>query len=325
MRAIVQGAVGDVDVLELREVPEPELKRGSVLIRTTAVGVNFHDVEIRRRGERGRELPLVPGTDVAGVVERVADGVRDFAPGDRVVALVQDGGYAEQVLASAALTAPIPDGIDDVVAASTPVPGLTAWFLCRGLLGPQVKQVVAYAAAGGVGCWLGALLSGAPVRAIGIVSGAEKVAVARRAGYDHVVDRSEHASLVDAVRDATLRRGADVVLDAVGGSRFGDSFRMLRADGTVMLYGRAAGAPALNELEDVFLDARGNFALRTFFLTRALMTHMGAIRGAFAELFALVAAGALHVPVRELALAQAGEAQRVLESGHTSGKVVLRP
>ena len=325
MRAVVQEAIGGVDVLAVRDVADPVLVRGGVLIRATAIGVNFHDIEIRRRGERGMPPPLIPGTDVAGVVERIAPDVTDFAPGDRVVALVRKGCYAEMVCSLAALTARIPDGIDDLIAASTPVPGLTAWFLCHDLIGPRVEHVVVHAAAGGVGCWMGALLADLPVHSVGIVSSAEKAAVAKRAGYDAVVDRSRSADVVAATRDATGRRGADVVFDAVGGARFGDSFRMLRANGTVMLYGRAAGAPSLAELAEVFLDARGNFGLRTFFLSRALMSHMGEVRGAFERLFAAVADGSLAVPVVEVPLEQAADAQRALESGQTTGKIVLRP
>lgn len=312
-------------MLDVREVAEPELQGGGLLIRATAIGVNFRDVEMRRRGERGRPVPLIPGTDVAGVVERVSPGVTDFARGDRVVALVRDGCYAEVVGAVVALTARIPDEIADSVAASMPVPGLTAWFLRRDLLGPQVEHVVVHSAAGGVGCWMGALLSEGPVRTVGIVSSAKKAVSAQRAGYDRVVDRSRQPNVVDAVRDATLGRGADAVFDAVGGARFGDSFRMLRANGTVTLYGRAAGEPSLHELAEVFLDARGNFGLRTFFLSRALMSHMGEVRSAFEDLFGLVADGSLVLPIIELPLKQAGEAQRALEAQEIIGKVVLRP
>ena len=325
MRAIIQSDVGDIDVLGVREVPEPRLEPGGLLIRSTAIGVNFHDVEIRRRGERGLTMPSVPGTDVAGVVERVAAGVTDFAPGDRVVALVPSGGYAEVVHASVALTARLPDAIDDRVAASMPVPGLTAWFLCRDAIGTEVEHVVVHSAAGGVGCWIAALLRADSARVVGIVSSAEKAIVAERAGYDAVVDRSRDAKVVDAVRAATLRRGADVVVDAVGGARFGDSFRMLRANGTVTLYGRAAGAASLDELADVLIDARGNYGLRTFFLGRALMSHMALVRSAFGELLGRAADGSLAMPIVELALEQAGQAQHALESGTTTGKIVLCP
>ena len=323
MRAAVQTAIGGPDVLEWREVPDPPMIRGGVLIRTAAVGVNFHDIEIRRQGERGRPLPFTPGTDVVGIVEQVADDVTSIAPGDRVLALLQHGGYATKVVAHAHLTVAVPGGVSDEQAATVPVAGLTAWFLTRDTGLPDGSQVVVHAAAGGVGTWLGALLRDTPLRTIGIVSSPEKQEVAFESGYDAVVDRSAHPDVVDAVLTATRRRGADLVLDAVAGPDFADSFRMLRPEGTVILYGRAAGPPTLTDLAAAFLDARRNIGLRTFFLSRTLLARMREVPEAMSALLEVIAKGAVPMRITTLPLDAAAQAQRLMESRATVGKVVL--
>jgi NADPH:quinone reductase len=323
MRAIVQTGIGDTDVLQWREVPEPLMIRGGILIRTTVAGVNFHDIEIRRQGERGLSLPFTPGTDVVGIVERVADDVTSIAPGDRVLALLHDGGYATKVVAHARLTVPVPDQVSDELAVSVPVAGLTAWFLTRDTRLPERSQVVVHAAAGGVGTWMGALLRHTSLRTIGLVSSPAKLQVAFESGYDAVVDRSAHPDVVEAVLAATRRRGADVVFDAVAGQNFADSFRMLRPEGTVILYGRAAGPPALTDLPAAFLDARKNIGLRTFFLSRTLLARMKEVPEAMSALLEVVQKGAVPMRITSLPLEGAAEAQRLMESGATTGKVVL--
>jgi NADPH2:quinone reductase len=323
MWAAVQTAIGGPEVMEWREVPDPPMIRGGVLIRTTAVGVNFHDIEIRRRGERGLSLPFTPGTDVVGIVEQVSDDVTGIGPGDRVLALLQHGGCATKVVSHAHLTVPVPDGVSDELAASVPVAGLTAWFLTRDLDLPDRSHVVVHAAAGGVGTWLGALLRDMPLRTVGLVSSAAKQEVAFESGYDAVVDRSAHPDVVDAVLTATRRRGADLVLDAVAGPDFADSFRMLRPEGTVILYGRAAGPPALADLPAAFLDARRNIGLRTFFLSRTLLARMKEVPVAMSALLEVLAKGAVPMRVNAVPLAATAEAHRLLESRATVGKVVL--
>jgi NADPH2:quinone reductase len=325
MRAIVATGIGGPEVLMWREVPDPPMIRGGVLIRTTAAGVNFHDIEIRRQGERGLSLPCTPGTDVVGIVERVADDVTSFAPGDRVLALLQNGGYATKVVSHARLTVPVPDGVSDGLAASVPVAGLTAWFLTQNTGLPDGAQVVVHAAAGGVGTWMGTLLRDTPLRTIGLVSSPAKQEVAFESGYDAVVDRSAHPAIVEAVLTATRRRGADLVFDAVAGPDFANSFRMLRPEGTVILYGRAAGPPVLTDLSATFLEARKNIGLRTFFLSRTLLARMKEVPEAMSALLEVARKGMVPMRITTLPLDAAVQAHRLMESRATVGKVVLVP
>jgi NADPH:quinone reductase len=325
MRAVIQEAVGPPEVLRLREVDDPVPGLGGLLVRPTAIGVNFHDIEIRRHGEAGTHIPGVLGTDVAGTVCAVGPGVSGFKVGDRVVALARQGGYAELTVVSARLTAPLPEGVDDGLAVSVPTAGLSAWFLLSEFAGPCVESIVTYAAAGGVGHWLGSMLRTRATRAIGIVSSAAKAELAWKAGYDAVLDRKQEADLVQAVRNATGRGGADLVLDTVAGPRFRDSFRMLRPGGTVILFGKADGEPSLGDIKEVFQGAKRNLGLRTWFLTRSIAARMAGVRAALDELLAQLAAGEVTMPVQDFPLADAVEAHRQMEAGSTAGKVVLRP
>ena len=329
----MQRAFGGSDVLELCDVPVPRLEPGSLLVRTTAIGVNFHDIESRRGPEPGIPVPGVPGSDVVGVVEKVGAGVQGFSPGQRVVGVTRGGAYAELTVVPARCAAVVPDRVSDVLAASVPVAGLTAWLLLQDLLtadkssedGPSRRAVVAYAAAGGVGCWLGGLLRNTPVSTVGVVS-AGKVDVALRAGYDEVVVRGAAPGLVAGVQRATRwRGGADLVLDPVAGPDFAQSFELLRPGGTVVLFGRAGGPPAVDGLAAAFLDARRDTALRTFFLTRALLTRMAAVPAALAFLLEGLDRGDVRMPVTEFPLADAAKAQDLISSGVTTGKLVLRP
>jgi len=325
MRAVVQTDIGPAHVLKLTETDVPRMRAGTLLLRTTAIGVNFHDVEVRRRGEPGLRLPVVPGSDAVGVVEGIGRGVTGFELGDRVAALVHSGAYADYVSVSATTAVRIPDAVDDASAASIPTAGLTAWYLVRDFAGPGVDSVVCHAGAGGVGHWLGSLLARRPAHAVAVVSSEAKAAAARRAGFDTAVVRSEHADLVRAVRLAAGGYGAGVVLDPIAGERFGDSFGMLRPGGTVVLYGRTAGPPDRQRLSEVFLDARRNLGLRTWYLGRAVTLDLAAVAPALAELARLLADGAARLPVTELPLEEAAEAHLLMESGATVGKVVLRP
>src|SRR5919107_3374180 len=144
MRAIQVREFGGPEVLELVELPAPEPGAGEVLIRVSRAGINFADTHQRRNEYlAAAELPLVPGTEVAGVREDT---------GERVVAITGTGGYAEYATAGEALTVPIPDGVDDGTALALVVQGLTAWHLYRtsGRVGVG-ESVVVHAAAGGVG------------------------------------------------------------------------------------------------------------------------------------------------------------------------------
>src|SRR5215217_2879336 len=220
MRAIRISEWGGPEVLELVEdAPVPSPGEGQVLIRVSRAGINFADTHARENSYLARyELPLVPGAEVAGVVERDGHG---FAAGQRVVALVGTGGYAEYVAAPAATTFAVPDGVGDATALALLLQGLTAWHLYRtaARILPG-ESVVVHAAAGGVGSL--AVQLGKPLgagRVIATASTEPKRQLALELGADVAVDVTRE-DLATALVDANLAERVDVVLEMAGGRVF---------------------------------------------------------------------------------------------------------
>ena len=184
-------------------------------------------------------LPYVPGSEGAGTVVAVGEGVTDVAVGDRVAWHDAPGSYAERVVVDAAMTVPVPDGTDLIAAAAVMLQGMTAHYLCRSTF--VVKQgtvVVVHAAAGGVGLLLTQMIKTLGGTVIATTSSAPKAALAEQAGADHVVGYDEFGATVDRVTDG---RGADVVYDGVGKDTFDASLAALRPRGMMALFGGSSG------------------------------------------------------------------------------------
>jgi NADPH2:quinone reductase len=324
MKAIHVTGQGGPEVMRLAEVPEPLPGPGMLRIANRAVAVNFHDIQSRRHGEPGLNAPYVPGTDFAGVVDALGDGVQGFDVGDRVLGIQVSGAYAERTLVPAVLATRIPDDVTFEEAASCPVAGLTAYFLVHDNGVRAGTTVVAHAAAGSVGCFLGALLREAGATSIGLVSSAAKAEVAQRAGFRHAIDYRREDVLA-RVRELTGGRGVDLVLDSVAGPGMARSFEVLRPGGTVVLYGRAAGDPAPEAILETFLRSGRNLGLRTYFLGTTLATELARVPAAYGALFDLFRRRAIHLPLERLPLAEAAEAHRRIEAQATVGKLILVP
>lgn len=324
MKAIHVTAAGGVEVMKSVEVAEPEVLPGFLRIRNHAVAVNFHDIQSRRHGEAGLSYPYVPGTDFAGTVDAVGEGVEGFAVGDRALGIHMQGAYAEKSLVPAMIATRIPDDVSFEQAASCPVAGLTAYFLVHDNGVREGTAVVAHAAAGSVGCFLGALLRQAGALSIGLVSSAAKAEVAQRAGFRHALNYREEDVLA-RVRQITGGNGADLVLDSVAGPQFGRSFEMLRAGGTTVVFGHSAGDPPPEAVFQTFLSSGRNLGLRTYFLGTTIASEMPRLPQAYAALFDLFRRGAIQMPMERLPLASAAEAHARIESQKTVGKVILLP
>jgi NADPH2:quinone reductase len=324
MKAIHVTAVGGPEVLKVVEVPEPDVAPGTLRIHNRAVGINFHDVQSRRRGARGQTHPYIPGTDFAGEVDAVGEGVKGFARGDRVLGINMLGAYAEKSLVPEVLAVPIPDRISFEQAAACPVAGLTACFMIRDHGVDEATNVVVHGAAGGVGCFMGGLLAKQRAPSIGLVSTEEKAEIARRAGYLHVVNYRREDP-VDRIRQLTAGAGADVVYDAVAGPEFARSFEMCRAGGTVVVFGRAAGDPPRETMEEALFGAARNLGLRTYFLGTILFSDPQSIHGAYATLFDGLARGTIFLPIETVCLEEAADAHARIEGQQTVGKIVLLP
>lgn len=244
MRAVqITELTGPDSALVVADVPEPEpshfLTPGEgVVVEVEAAGVSFPEL-LQTRGEYQLKppLPFVPGSEVAGTV-RSAPASATVRPGDRVVAFPMLGGWAEVAVAPSFLTFPLPDGFDAAQGAALILNYHTAYFALklRGRLAAG-ETVLVHGAAGGVGTAALQVAKALGARTVGVVSSAEKEAVARAAGADEVV-RSD-AGWKDAVKELG---GADVVLDPVGGDRFTDSLRALNEAGRLVVVGFTGGS-----------------------------------------------------------------------------------
>jgi NADPH2:quinone reductase len=315
MRAVQIRQFGGPEVLELVDLPVPSPADDEVLIRVSRAGMNFADTHQRTNSYLARqELPLVPGAEVAGVRED---------SGQRVVALVGNGGYAEYATAPGSLCFPIPDGVDDGTALAMLIQGLTAWHLYRtsAQLRPG-ESVVVHSAAGGVGSLATQLARpmGAG-RVIATASTEDKRALALELGADVAVDGSPDG-LTERLIEANLGEPVDVVLDIAGGAVFDASFEALAPFGRIVAYGiasREQNAPRTGKL------MRTSRAVVGFWFTHCL-ERPAMLDEALADLFDRVASGALRVVVGETyGLSQAADAQIALQERRTTGKLLIDP
>jgi NADPH:quinone reductase len=315
MRAIQIEEFGGPEVLQVVDLPVPEADDGEVLIRVDRAGMNYADTHQRTNDYlQPYELPLVPGTEVVGVREDT---------GERVVAMSGTGGYAEYATAPAALTFPVPDGVDDATALALLVQGLTAWHLYRtsAKLAPG-ESVVVHAAAGGVGSL--AVQLGKPLgagRVIGAASTEEKRELVSQLGADAVIDASPDG-MKERIQEANQGRKVDVVLEMAGGKVFEQSLAALAPFGRLVTYGIASHEP--NQVATGALMRRSR-AVVGFWLMHCI-GRPGMIDEALADLFARVERGELRVHVGgTYPLSDAGRAQVDMAERRTAGKVMLDP
>jgi NADPH2:quinone reductase len=315
MRAIQMQEFGGPEVLELVDIPVPEPASGEVLIKVGRAGLNYADTHQRTNSYLAKAtLPLVPGSEVAGVREDT---------GERVVALCGKGGYAEYATAPGALTFPIPDGVDDATALALLLQGLTAWHLYKTCARVQPgESVVIIAAAGGVGSL--AVQLGRPLgagRVIAVASSEDKRRLTLELGADAAVDASPDG-LADRLVEANLGEQVDAVFEMAGGQVFDECMAALAPFGRCVTYGIAS-----EEQNTVRTGAlmRRSQAVVGFWLMDCI-GRPAMIDEALADLFVRVAAGELRVVVGgTYPLEQAAQAQVDLRERRTTGKVLLDP
>jgi NADPH2:quinone reductase len=313
---------GGPEVLQVEDVQVGDPGPGQVRIRHTAIGVNFVDT-YQRSGLYPMQLPQVAGNEGAGVVEAAGAGVSDLKAGDRVCYTGLPGSYCETRLVPADRMVKLPKGISEEQAASMLLKGLTVHYLIFSTY--PVKQgetVLWHAAAGGVGLiacqWLKAL----GVTTIGTAGSAEKLALAKAHGADHLINYSTE-DFVKRVKEITGGKGVPVVYDSVGKSTWEGSLDCLRPRGLMVSFGNASGpVPPVNL---GILSTKGSL-----FVTRpTLATHI-ASRVDLVErsnaLFEVVASGKVKIETtKTYKLADAAQAHRDLESRKTTGSVILKP
>lgn len=323
MRAVIVEQTGGPEALTLVERETPQPGAGEVLVRVAAGGVNFIDI-YQRSGAYALPLPFVAGSEGAGTVVEVGEGVTDVAAGDRVAwAMVAGTGYAEEVLVPAARLVPVPDAVDLEVAAGAMLQGMTAHYLVTSTFEAREGQTaLVTAAAGGVGLLLCQMLRDKGVRVIGTVGNEEKAELARANGASETVLYRE-VDLATEVGRLTDGQGVHVVYDGVGKDTFDAGLSVLRPRGTMVLFGAASGP--VPPVDPQLLNSSGSL-----FLTRPSLAHYASEREELLwrarEVLGAVADGSLHIRIGgRYPLADARKAHEDLEGGGTTGKLVIIP
>ncbi|MER7079808.1 NADPH2:quinone reductase [Saccharopolyspora kobensis] len=322
MRAIRVAANGGPEVLQLTEIDAPEPQPGQLLVEVAASGVNFIDT-YQRSGVYAMQVPFTPGSEGAGEVVAVGDGVTGFAVGDRVAWAMAPGSYAERALVPADKAVKVPAGVDIRTAAAALLQGLTAHYLVTSTHPVRTGETaLVHAAAGGMGLLLTQLVKHLGGNVIGTVSTAEKEKLAREAGADEVIRYTEE-DVAATVSDLTDGRGVDVVYDGVGKTTFDASLASLRPRGLLALFGAASGP--VPPVDPQRLNSAGSV-----FLTRPSLAHHILTRDELdwraGELFEWISTGVLDIRIGgTYPLEDARRAHEDLEGRRTTAKLLLLP
>lgn len=320
MKAVRIHRSGGPEVLQQEDIPQPVPGAGEALVQLDAAGVNFIEI-YQRTGLYPVPLPFTPGTEGAGQVIAVGNGVSAVRPGDRVASVNLQGAYAEQAVAPAERLVQVPAGIPTSTAAAVMLQGLTAHYLATSTY-PLTKGTwcLVHAAAGGVGLLLCQIARARGARVIGTVSTEAKAALASAAGAEEVVVYTRQ-DFVSETRRITGSRGVSVVYDSVGKTTFEGSLDCLAPRGMLVLFGQSSGpVPAV---DPQMLNSKGSL-----YLTRPTIKHYLAAREELLarthDLFQWIERESLSVRIdRTYGLGDAGDAHRALESRQTTGKVLL--
>ena len=307
---------------ESQEVAAPGA--GEILLRQTAVGLNYIDVYFRSGAYPAPQLPFIPGLEGAGVVEAVGAGVTDLAPGDRVGYAAQPmGAYAQSRLMPAQRVVKLPEGIEERVAAAMMLKGMTVQYLLRSTVSLKAGDTVLFhAAAGGVGLIACQWAKHLGVTLIGTVGSEEKAELAKAHGCAHTI-LYNNENFVDRVKEITDGKGVDAVYDSVGKQTFDGSLDCLRRRGTLVLFGQSSGKVA--PFDPASLSGKGSI-----YLTRPTLFHYTDARedlvSCSSELFDVLLKGVVKADInQEYPLAEAQRAHEDLEARKTTGATVLIP
>lgn len=323
MRAIRQYEFGSPDVLRYETVPDPRAGAGQIRVAVDAAGVHVIDTAIRGGNDGGPfpvpELPMTPGREVAGIVDRVGPGVASDWLGRRVVTHLGQvsGGYAELALAAAERLHDIPPGMPASVAVAMIGTGRTAVGILERAQPTAEDVVVVTSAAGGLGALFVQEARAVGASVVALAGGPAKVERARELGADVAVDYLP-SGWPDEVRDALDGRRATLVLDGVGGAIGRAAFELLCRGGRLARFGRTSGAPADIGADEFVARAVADLSITGAQLVPCL-AHLESVA------LEKAASGAWRPLVQKFPLARAAEAHRAIESRATTGKVVLVP
>lgn len=323
MWAMCVNELGRPDALVLTEVPSPLPGAGQVRIKVHSAGCNFADtLMISGQYQYKPGLPFIPGLEVAGTILESGDAVTGFAPGERVMAWTGLGGFAEEVVAYAANTMRIPDGMELREAGGFPITYSTALIALthRRIHLEPGEVLLVNGAAGGAGQAAVDLGKAMGATVVATVGSAAKVEVARRNGADHVINYA-----TENVRDRVQETvgGVDVVFDPVGGEAFARSLRCVNPDGRIAVIGFASGT--VPQIPANYLLVR-NISVVGVSVGGYRRSDPAITGRVFAQLAQRYTAGELHPRVAHtFSLAQAADALMLLTGRQATGKVVIAP
>jgi len=342
-RKIVIHAAGGYDKLKVEPASVPAPGRGQVRIDVKGIGVNYADTTVRMglyaSAKEYVGWPITPGFEVAGTVGAVGEGVTDLPVGTPVFAVTRFGGYSSHVVVDRAYVFRKPAALSFEQAAALPAVYMTAWYALFELAHPRRgAKVLVHSAAGGVGSALVQMLKRVGAEVTGVVGRSAKVDVVKALGADHVIDKSS----VDLWREAEAiaPKGFDVILDANGVSTLGASFKHLARPGKLVIYGFASmlpkqgGRPNWPKLAIDYLrtprfnplDLTNESKSLLAFNLSYLFDRTELLQEAIADIVAWIEKGEIAPPqVTTYPLADVARAHADIESGKTTGKLVLVP
>ena len=322
MKAMTMKGTGGREMLEYVERPDPTPGPGEALVEIAYAGVNFMDIGVRQ-GMAWTEIPnpKILGVEGAGRVLTVGEGVHGFSIGQRVAWVYAPGSYAERIAIPATSLVPIPDAIEDRVAASVMMQGLTASHLATDFYPVQPGDTAfVHAAAGGLGLLLTQIIKLRGGHVIGRVSSEAKAPAAKEAGADHVIVDTEGRFAEEALR-LTDGDGVHVVYDGSGPATFQGSLDVLRRSGTFCWYGPVLGGPGPMDIMSLPKSIKIGYAV---FLDHIATPAL--LRAHTERLFDWIAEGKLEVRIfGEYRLADATKAHADMENRKTVGKLLLVP
>jgi len=322
-KAVLVHEIGGPEKLTFAEVDVPPPGPGEARVRHTAIGLNYIDVYFRTGLYKAPALPFIPGQEAAGVVEEIGPGVIEVKVGERVGYAGIPGAYCDVRNVPAARLVPLPDAVDDKLAAAILLKGMTAQYLLLRCGRPKRGETVLFhAAAGGVGQLACQWAKHLGIEVIGTVGSAEKARLAFDRGCAHVINYNKE-NFVHQVNDITRGAGVAVVFDSVGKTTFRASLDCLRARGMMVSFGQSSGV--VPPLDIVVLSTKGSL-----FLTRPTLHSYTATRTELLEtagdLFDVVRSGVVKVETgRTYALRDVAQAHQDLEARATTGSTVLLP
>ena len=314
---------GGPEEMKWETVDLPTIKEGEILIKHTAIGLNYIDT-YHRSGLYPMPVPLTLGLEGAGIVQEVGENVSGLKAGDRVAyASPPTGSYAEEKIMPADRLVKIPDNISDEVAAAIMLKGMTVEYLVRRTYNVKAGQTVLFhAAAGGVGLIACQWLKAIGATTIGTVGSEEKAALAKANGCEHTILYREE-NFVDRVNEITNGKGVPVVYDGIGKDTALQGLDCLSPFGLMVIFGNASGnAPPI---DTGLLAAKGSL-----FLTRPTLMTYNAKREALVDsaqqVFNMVGSGKINISINaRYDLKDAAQAHKDLESRKTTGSTLLMP